>query len=152
MQIPRRVQRKRVKGYKLPSNTKSVTRPGPYGNIYPVGGQFPERLNCYKWYGDGSITLENSLEAFECLVENKLCQDPKWLEPLRDHNLACFCPVWKCSNGHTFDDGDTRLVYYMVSEAVNPRGEEPGCCADCSSKLQRVPCHADILIKYANRN
>lgn len=32
--MPERIQRKRVKGWKMPPNTVSVTRPGRYGNPY----------------------------------------------------------------------------------------------------------------------
>lgn len=37
-EAPHRVQRKRTKGWKMPENTVSVTRPGPYGNPYTVAG------------------------------------------------------------------------------------------------------------------
>jgi hypothetical protein len=33
---PQRIQRKRERGWKMPSNTVSVTRPGRWGNPFPV--------------------------------------------------------------------------------------------------------------------
>lgn len=67
---PQRIQRKRVKGWRMPPNTVSVTRPGPYGNPF---------------------TFENSgnvhpVLRFACEVAPLLD-----LEPLRGKNLACFC-------------------------------------------------------------
>jgi hypothetical protein len=35
--MPERIQRKRVKGWKMPPNTVSVTRPGRWGNPYKAG-------------------------------------------------------------------------------------------------------------------
>lgn len=35
---PRRIQRKRIKGWRMPDNTVSVTRPGRWGNPFPVSG------------------------------------------------------------------------------------------------------------------
>ena len=35
---PKRIQRKRVKGWRMPDNTVSVTRPGRWGNPFPVSG------------------------------------------------------------------------------------------------------------------
>lgn len=91
--MPIAVQRKRTRGYRLPPNTKSVTRPGPYGNPYKIGDRFPERLSVYKWYGDGTITADNCIPAFEAYAENRVLSEPEWLEPLRGFNLACFCPL-----------------------------------------------------------
>lgn len=35
--MPKRIQRKRVKGWRMPENTISVTRPGIWGNPYKEG-------------------------------------------------------------------------------------------------------------------
>lgn len=37
---PRRVQRSRKKGSRLPENTVVVTRPSQYGNPFVIGGHF----------------------------------------------------------------------------------------------------------------
>lgn len=75
---PKRVQRKRIKGWKMPPNTISVTRPGEWGNPFRIG----ER---------GLETIEEVLKAYEDYVLQG------WLpvENLRGKNLACFCPLDK---------------------------------------------------------
>src|SRR3990167_7719207 len=40
---PKRIQRKRTKGWRMPPNTVNVTRPGPWGN--------PRRVGMYQGYG-----------------------------------------------------------------------------------------------------
>ncbi len=35
--MPKRIQRKRIKGWRMPENTVSVCRPGKWGNPFPVG-------------------------------------------------------------------------------------------------------------------
>lgn len=91
--MPKGIQRKRVPGWRMPANAKSVTRPGPYGNIYKIGEKFPEHLSVYDWYGDGTITAENCIPAFEAYAEDRLLKEPHWLDPLRGFDLACFCPL-----------------------------------------------------------
>lgn len=83
------VQRKRTKGYKMPPNTVSVTRPGKWGNPFKVGMVIRDPQN------DNYIT---TLET----VEDVLNWYRKWLrytgrmedvKELRGKNLACFCPL-----------------------------------------------------------
>lgn len=86
---PQRIQRKRVKGWKMPPNTISVTRPGIYGNPY--------RLNDPRW---GNIkTAAESVERYRQLLarrkENEGEAFEKWIARLRGKNLACFCEIGK---------------------------------------------------------
>lgn len=74
--MPKRIQLKRVKGWRIPPNTVSVTRPGKYGNPFTV-----------KEYGDRAIITYK-----QCLRE-MLIADPDFLVPLRGKDLACFCPL-----------------------------------------------------------
>lgn len=90
--MPVRIQRKRTRGWRMPENTVSVTRPGRYGNPYHV-----------EEYGRAE-----AMRLFEDYLKSRLEQEPEFLEPLRGKNLACYC--------------------------------DPS-----------VLCHADILLRYANR-
>lgn len=86
--MAQRIQRKRVKGWRMPENTVSVTRPGRFRNPYKIGAEYEDdhgRL--------GEITLENCLRFFRLYVQTILTNDPDWLEPLRGKDLACWCPV-----------------------------------------------------------
>ena len=84
--MPQRIQRRRTKGYRLPANAVSITRPGRFGNPFKVG-----ELN----RDSGKIvTLEKSLEYFEFYLHRKYPGDAlrEFLAHLRGKDLACFCP------------------------------------------------------------
>jgi hypothetical protein len=77
---PVRVQRKRTKGWKMPENTISVTRPGKWSNPFPVG-----------LYG-----LEGSLQRFSDYIGHPNSPHGFELEEvaqLKGKNLACWCPL-----------------------------------------------------------
>jgi len=82
-QKPVRVQRKRTKGWRMPPNTVSVTRPGKWGNPFRIG-------DCV----NGVI-----LETAEAVVEkhrwwlNATINISEVQRELRGKNLACFCPL-----------------------------------------------------------
>lgn len=89
---PQRIQRKRVKGWKMPGNTVCVTRPGKWGN--PFKGAYavqffeeciltPEMIYTYIDEIEASIQFER----FKWMSEN--------LHLLKDKNLACFCRLDK---------------------------------------------------------
>ncbi len=92
---PIRVQRKRTKGWRMPPNTISVTRPGLYGNSFKIGDKHPST---------GKL-IENAAQAVALFREtitrntgvNAGGADSSWLEfckgQLRGKNLACFCAL-----------------------------------------------------------
>jgi hypothetical protein len=85
--IPVRVQRKRVKGWKMPENTIYVGRPGKFGNPYKVGDKND--------MGE-DVTMEMALEYYEFYLKRKYKEYlPEFLKPLKGKNLACFCPLDK---------------------------------------------------------
>lgn len=109
MDKPIRIQRRRVKGWKMPPNTVSVTRGTQFGNPFRVGGR-------YKWGGltkSGIDALMIYMEAgipderFALIETNE--QAVEWFRKyitehfkelgerakreLRGKNLACFCPL-----------------------------------------------------------
>jgi hypothetical protein len=88
--MPTRIQRKRVKGWRMPPNAISVTRPGKYGNPFKVGERVEDESvpNGY-WF----IDEVHCLELFEMHVNAQLLDNPHWLDPLRGKDLACFCPL-----------------------------------------------------------
>ena len=101
---PVRVQRKRTKGWKMPPNTVSVTRPGPWGNPFKIGeithvwhrsAAWP-----YEMYLDAFPVMgaEHSIRLFEKAMEQKHdwkheTWKPGDISELRGKNLACFCPL-----------------------------------------------------------
>lgn len=83
--MPIRIQRKRTKGWRMPENTVSVTRPGFFGNPFKVGYDSSSQyaVNAYKeWLTE---TPEGRFTALEAKKK------------LKGKNLACFCrPNWPC--------------------------------------------------------
>jgi hypothetical protein len=86
---PKRIQRQRTRGWRMPPNTVYVGRPTKWGNPYEVvdildafsGDVAAARLDCvssYRWAlthgGDGSHLLQ-------------------MLPELRGKDLACWCPL-----------------------------------------------------------
>lgn len=132
--LPIRIQRKRTKGWKMPENTVSVTRPGKWGNPFVVGEEAPsildEMYSKFTWqtmpeYLDGNDYLSYGVRGHEIpdsqtavrLFKQMLdwMNDKKrpqlhrdFISPLKGKNLACFCK-----------EGD--------------------------------PCHADVLLELANQ-
>jgi hypothetical protein len=81
---PIRVQRKRIKGWKMPENTVYVGRPTEYGNPFHVKG----------------IDHKTAVERFALHIEGYFgfvgtTTLKEWLKPLIGKNLACFCPLDK---------------------------------------------------------
>jgi len=89
---PARVQRKRVKGYRMPPNTVSVARPGRWGN--------PCRIGMYRNYGRADavrdfrrwLDREPGVRSFEIAFGKPPSIETIRAE-LRGKNLACFCPL-----------------------------------------------------------
>lgn len=102
--VPRRIQRRRVKGWRMPPNTVSVTRPGRYGNKYYPG--------CGLGFGsfvDGCAvdwplrTPEDMVRHFREFIKHMKQYQPEayeaYIAPLRGKNVACFCGLDKPCHG-----------------------------------------------------
>jgi hypothetical protein len=93
---PKRIQRKRIKAWKMPPNTISVCRPGTWGNPHKA---------------EGRITDFDAVAMFEDDLINMRLKDRKGtplllrVHELRGKNLACFCK--EKANCH----GDILLAY-----------------------------------------
>ena len=98
---PKRIQRSRAKGWRMPENTVVVSRPSKYGNPFIVGvhGSAQECVNLFRESirgPDGMLTVATGTE-------------PAFAKELRGKNLACWCALDQ-------------------------------------------PCHADILLEFANNH
>ena len=85
MSTPQRVWKRRTKGWRMPSNTVSVTRPGPWGNLFGVhphdGGQAAAVAIFRDWLAGKYPNSEPKRR--EWILKN--------LPSIRGKNLACFC-------------------------------------------------------------
>lgn len=72
--MPKRIQRRRTAGWRMPENTVYVGRPTKWGNPYKIN----ERLN-----------KENAVALFREFVEIHIPAEE--LKELKGKNLACWC-------------------------------------------------------------
>jgi hypothetical protein len=72
---PDRVWQRRVKGARI-GNAVSVVRGTRYGNPYAIGSD---------------VTREQAVALFRLYALQRLAEEPRWLNPLRGRNLACYC-------------------------------------------------------------
>lgn len=105
--MPKRIQRRRTKGYRLPPNAVSIARPGVFGNPFTPAGcreagfagtddEIRQRcIEAYRvWLGphwrenwDGPESARRRAEVLRRLPE------------LRGKDLACFCADGKPCHG-----------------------------------------------------
>lgn len=122
MNEPKRIQRKRTKGWRMPDNTVYVGRPGCWGNPYVVTKQYDSIAGATIYFVDGpdqdsisshgpeGITEHPSIRAAQSATElfaNNVLFSHTQLGKLRGKDLACWCPLDQ-------------------------------------------PCHADVLLEWAN--
>ncbi len=79
MTAPHRIQRKRSKGWRMPPNTVSVTRPGRWGNP-----------NLVEHFGQAGAVRAFRADLIGGILDYSV-DDVK--RELRGKNLACYCPL-----------------------------------------------------------
>lgn len=125
--MPHRVQQSRVKGWRKPDNTVSVTRPGKFGNPFAYVG---------KLHGEGGLATMTR----QCLVDDFR----SWL-------------LWTQPTTTTVPGArETRPIGMSVEESAARRaaildnlhllrGKNLMCFCDISQ-----PCHSEVLLELAN--
>lgn len=73
---PRRIQRRRTKGWRMPAGAVYVGRPTKWGNPFIIGR-------------DG-LNAETAVAFYQQHVFDELRHD---LDELRGKNLVCWCPI-----------------------------------------------------------
>ena len=107
---PKRIQRQRTKGWRMPEGAVYVGRPSGWGNPYRVGETY------YTDFASGPVEFpiptareagrhphglivqvcEGPAQAvawYAGWANAMLRQDHSWLAPLRGRDLACWCPL-----------------------------------------------------------
>ncbi len=86
--MPKRIQFRRQKGFKLPKDAVFVARPTRWGSPYKVVETEAEA----KAAGDGKVmTRKKALKLYESGLKKKIKSDPEFIKPLRGKDLACYC-------------------------------------------------------------
>ncbi|MGK5737300.1 DUF4326 domain-containing protein [Micromonospora sp. URMC 103] len=82
--MPKRIQRQRTKGWRMPENTVYVGRPSRWGNAYRLRNAPLDHPNPHQWLVDAHRSWLNwcgPIKAAEIRTY------------LRGKNLACWCPL-----------------------------------------------------------
>ena len=118
--MPKRIQRKRVRGWKMPPDAIYVGRPTCYGNPFSAGAA----PTCY------TLTTDWKCETQQEAVDR-----------YRAFLLGGFNEDWLAENFQAFDLGDLEW-----GEALSRlRGRDLACWCKLTD-----PCHADVLLEIAN--
>lgn len=82
MSAPRRIQRRRTKGWRMPEGAVYVGRPGKWGNPYRVGSDVP-----FKWAPNAATSVQ--------WFRRRLRNNPNLVAAIRSElagkDLACWC-------------------------------------------------------------
>ena len=91
--IPKRIQRKRTKGWKMPSNTVYVGRPSKFGNpFYKHGDGYPmDKALAVKAFRE-QLEADGGFFALGHRIPTMLTDIKR---ELKDKNLCCWCPLDK---------------------------------------------------------
>jgi len=94
MRKPKRIQRKRAKGWRMPPNTVYVGRPTKWGNPFETGidGKRAECVKLYRLLAGGYLCVSKRLGHVERQerARRAMLQAKK---ELRGKDLACWCPL-----------------------------------------------------------
>ena len=85
---PKRIQRKRTKGWRMPTGAKYVGRPGLWGNPFGWSGAHASRATAtrnYRAWFAGREFGDFEQDRRQWILDN--------IESLRDQDLACWCPL-----------------------------------------------------------
>lgn len=96
-----RVQRRRVKGYRLPEGTIYVGRPTKWGNPYVVKRLESRRYAVFSPEGeqlgaakfDKWNAAEQAVLRYRIMMEKIIKDDPSALDELKGRPLACWCGI-----------------------------------------------------------
>jgi hypothetical protein len=135
--IPRRVQLRRTKGWRLPEGAISCARPSRWGNTYVVGEPMWMMWSCESHgsvghYQRPTVWAEQSRET---LITPELA-----VEMFR-HDLEGSLTPWKDEH-----PGDAAYREELVAALEALRGHDLACFCDLDE-----PCHVDVVLEFANR-
>ena len=120
--MPTRIQRKRTKGWKMPEGAVYVGRPTRFGNPFRVGGYF---IIGKSHDGNGMKWLESTHADSRFTLITSNVEAVEWYRRL--------------------------LEEWPLKDIETLRGKDLACfCPLVDKDGNKVPCHADELLKIAN--
>lgn len=100
----KRIQRRRTPGWRMPANTIYVGRPTKFGNPFPV---------------ESECQRDAAIRRYECHLRNELIDNPYFLDELKGHDLACWCPLNKACHADV-------ILKILNEMQKDPRGLQRG--------------------------
>jgi hypothetical protein len=91
MSTPKRIQRKRTKGWRMPAKAVYVGRPTKWGNPFTIG--------CEAWRFSTDMphrcpaNWQEVVENYEHMIQLEIAIGYRNLKELRGKDLACWCPL-----------------------------------------------------------
>ena len=82
--MPQRIQRKRIKGWRMPANAVYVGRPTKWGNPYYLGSLGKP---------GGELGMSQVIEKYSYYIRHGMADGSFDLSELRGKDLACWCPL-----------------------------------------------------------
>jgi Domain of unknown function (DUF4326) len=126
--VSARIQRRRTKGWRMSEGAIYVGRPSRWGNPWVATVLGPEfAVSRFRGWLSGMAVIHPAEYA-------------KLIEPLRGHDLVCWCPE-ACGEDVTIFDTAYGSLY---EPCAKPKGHDGG--HDPSVALW---CHADVLLELA---
>lgn len=92
---PMRIQRKRIKGWRMPENTVYVGRPTKWSNPFKIGMSHPYLGWIWK-DGRKALSREMAIDMYTDMIKNEIKTNQEFrefLERIKGKNLACWCPL-----------------------------------------------------------
>ncbi len=94
---PTRIRLSRARGFRLPADARSVSRPGPFGNPFTAGDPFPNGIpegidpapsvvQMFREWLEGA-------PGYERMEPGRRAKLLARLPELRGKHLACWCPL-----------------------------------------------------------
>lgn len=121
--MPRRIQRKRTSGWKMPRDTVYVGRPGPLGNPFKAGVHYDHQHAvdlfqlCVRRFPVQGADINRWRDAGGSVAALVGIASGALLKDLRGKNLACWCAL---------DQPCHAEILLMMANGVTPSPAERG--------------------------
>jgi hypothetical protein len=106
MMQPKRIQRKRTRGWKKPKGSVYVGRPTPFGNPYRIGQSDPMIVG-------STMDAQDTVRMYQWFLEQVRLLHPDsysdMMSKLRGKDLACWCAVFDTIGNRVYCHADVLL-------------------------------------------
>ena len=144
--MPKRIQRQRTKGWRMPEGAIYVGRPTKWGNPFKVGAKYWDRLG-----EDSAITPEKAVYLFrrDCDWRTGTNEGaPSVYTELRGHDLACWCPLEDKDGNPAPCHADVLLEWAKErgtsEQSCAATHQSPRCLNQTSLSRERRKHHVDL--------